>query len=229
MKLRDTVILVVLAHVGLVLVWICMGGCANNETETKEEVAAVTSTEEEMQPTEVANVGPAMPIPVEPEPLPEPFTLPEPERMVEPAPTPVEPLVEPVPEETKYVVKPGDTLWGISRKFKVSISAIADRNDIQDVNVIRPGRELIIPAPAKLEPVAPPTTAEVSTPLPAGAEAVPVTEDGENAVHRVEAGDTVWKLARVYNTTSTAIMEANNITDATRIQIGQELRIPKGE
>jgi LysM repeat protein len=235
MKLRDTVILVVLAHVGLVLVWICMGGCANNKSqETKKEVAAITSTGEEMDvvPTEVTSRGPAMPIAIEPEPLPAPgFSLPETRvSSLAPAPAkPAEPLIEPSPEEIKYVVKPGDTLWGISRRFKTSVSAITDRNDIQNPNLIRPGRELIIPVAATPQPATLATTAEAAAALPAGSEAIPVAEDAQNAMHRVQPGDTVWKLARVYNTTSTAILEANNITDPTKIRVGQELRIPKGE
>jgi len=230
MKLRDTVILVVLAHVGLVLVWICMGGCANDKAQDpKEEVAAITSEEEAMEllPMEVASVGPAAPITIEEEPLPTTgFTLPGTE-VVTPALGPAETGTS--PQEIRYAVRKGDTLWALSRKFKVSIDAIVDRNDIQNAALIREGRELIIPVAEAPEPEAPAPTAEAPAALPGGSEAVLVAEDAENAVHTVQPGDTVWKLARVYGTTSTAIMEANNITDATRIQIGQELRIPKDE
>ena len=45
---------------------------------------------------------------------------------------------------TLYVVKPGDTLWGISRRFGVSISKIVMLNRIQNPNLIYPGNVLRI-------------------------------------------------------------------------------------
>lgn len=262
MKLRDTVILVVLAHVGLVLVWVCMGGCSNNKAqEPKEQVAAVApeDSETEFPSTQLPTTGRPAPITVREESLPPveislpdtrggattpstPAALPDtrtvtPGPGISPAPTATE--TEPAPEETKYVVKKGDTLWALGRKFKVPVSEIVDRNDIQNPAMIREGRELIIPAP---KPATPATTPESPaggllsgspleaadpSPLSAGLEAFPVAEDAETGVHRVQPGETVWKLARLYNTTSTRILEANNISDPTRIQVGQELRIPK--
>lgn len=45
-----------------------------------------------------------------------------------------------------YVVQPGDTLSAIAKQFGVSVDAISEANGITDVNSIRPGQELIIPA-----------------------------------------------------------------------------------
>ena len=42
-------------------------------------------------------------------------------------------------------------------------------------------------------------------------------------------GDTLIKIARRFRTTPTAIMAANNLTDAGRIGIGKKLKIPSGE
>ena len=48
-------------------------------------------------------------------------------------------------------------------------------------------------------------------------------------VHKaLEAGETLWDLAREYNTTSTTIMELNNIDDPKRLQVGQVLLVPAG-
>lgn len=262
MKLRDTVILVVLAHVGLVLVWVCMGGCSNNKAqEPKEQVAAIApeDSETKLSQTQLPTTQRSTTITVSEETLPPvEISLPDTRgnattpstraalpdtRTVTPAPgtTPAPALTaaEPDPEEIKYVVKKGDTLWALGRKFKVPVSEIVDRNDIQNPAMIREGRELIIPAP---KPATPETTPQPpaggvlsGSPLEAmgpsalsgGVEAFPVAEDAETGVHRVQPGETVWKLARLYNTTSSRILEANNISDPTRIQVGQELRIPK--
>jgi LysM repeat protein len=46
------------------------------------------------------------------------------------------------------VIESGDTLSGIAEKFGVPVDSIAQANNIADVNEIKPGQELIIPAPS---------------------------------------------------------------------------------
>ncbi|MFQ5611395.1 MAG: LysM peptidoglycan-binding domain-containing protein [Anaerolineae bacterium] len=60
----------------------------------------------------------------------------------------------------------------------------------------------------------PPTLTPTATPTP-----LPV-------FHTVRTGETLLFIASEYNTTAEAIMEANDITDPTRLQVGQELLIP---
>ncbi len=48
-------------------------------------------------------------------------------------------------ESITHVVKPGETLGGIARKYQVSVGEIATANNITDPAKIRPGRELAIP------------------------------------------------------------------------------------
>lgn len=66
-------------------------------------------------------------------------------------------LPAPIPEEIKeartvtkkesvtHVVKSGETLGAIARKYQVSIGEIATANNISDPGKIRPGQELMIP------------------------------------------------------------------------------------
>jgi LysM repeat protein len=58
-------------------------------------------------------------------------------------PTPVE---KPSADSTRHVVKPGETLGGIARKYGVKQGEIAVANNITDPRKIQPGQELIIPA-----------------------------------------------------------------------------------
>ncbi len=44
-----------------------------------------------------------------------------------------------------YFVKPGDTLWGIAKKFRSTVEDIARVNNIEDVNKIYSGQQLFIP------------------------------------------------------------------------------------
>jgi LysM repeat protein len=54
----------------------------------------------------------------------------------------------PLTEATKHVVKPGETLGGIARKYGVKQGDIAVANNITDPRRIQPGQELVIPAHA---------------------------------------------------------------------------------
>ncbi len=67
-----------------------------------------------------------------------------------PTPTPkVTP--SPTPATQVYTVRPGDTLLGIARRFKVRADDIMAANDMtpEEARLIRPGQKLIIPAPGQ--------------------------------------------------------------------------------
>ncbi len=49
--------------------------------------------------------------------------------------------------EVLYKVQPGDTLWGIARKFQVEVESIRDWNSISRRNLIRPGQHIKILLP----------------------------------------------------------------------------------
>ncbi|MDN3451198.1 LysM peptidoglycan-binding domain-containing protein [Planococcus sp. APC 3906] len=100
----------------------------------------------------------------------------------------------------KYTVKAGDTLYSIATKYKVTVAALAKANNITNYNLIQVGQVLIIP-------VAAPPVATVK--------------------YTVKAGDTLYSIARTYNTTVAAIATANKIASPYIIQVGQVLIIPK--
>ena len=63
-----------------------------------------------------------------------------------PAPTP-KPTATPAPATRTYTVVAGDTLYGIAKKFNVSVAAIRKLNpSVQNTNVIHVGQKLKIPA-----------------------------------------------------------------------------------
>ncbi|QYM78083.1 LysM peptidoglycan-binding domain-containing protein [Horticoccus luteus] len=81
----------------------------------------------------------------------------------------------------KHVVKPGETLGGIAHKYGVPYGEIALVNNISDPTKIRPGMELIIPAPknrpgkSTSTPAAKPTSkAAANAPAPTPQTTTPV-------------------------------------------------------
>ncbi len=99
-----------------------------------------------------------------------------------PAPSPAAAEVaepKPAAEAVVHVVKAGETLGAIARKYQVTVGEIATANNITDPGKIRPGRELVIPgwkapgarpaaeAPATTRPVqAAPAAPTIRLPAP---------------------------------------------------------------
>lgn len=63
------------------------------------------------------------------------------------------------------------------------------------------------------------------TPLPTATN----TPSSEAMTYTVQAGDTLYSIARRYNVTIEALMVTNGITDVTSLRVGQVLTIPGGQ
>lgn len=99
-----------------------------------------------------------------------------------------------------YTVKPGDTLYGISNQYGVSVTELAELNGIK-------GSSLAIGTVLKI-----PTTAG--------------TNPNNMFMYTVKRGDTLYKIATKYNTTPQKIIDLNYLK-STNIVPGQVLRIPE--
>lgn len=99
-----------------------------------------------------------------------------------------------------YTVKVGDTLYGISNQFGVSVTELARINNVK-ADTIRVGQILKIPTSSGTNP-------------------------NTMFMYNVKSGDSLYAIARKYNTTVNAIKDLNNLT-SDKLSIGQVLRIPE--
>ena len=99
-----------------------------------------------------------------------------------------------------YTVKSGDSLWSISRKFGVTVNELKDANNLSS-NLLSIGQNLIIPGK------------------------IPEKVSDEYVVQK---GDTLYSIARKFNTTVDNLKSLNNITTDS-LAIGQILKIPGEE
>jgi LysM repeat protein len=120
-------------------------------------------------------------------------------------------LVSAVQANTSYVVRPGDTLFKISRQYGVSIQALAEANHIVNPNLIYVGQVLVIPTGGGTVPPPP------APPPP-----------GTGSTYVVQRGDTLSRIAARFGVTVTALAQANNIANPNVIYVGQVLTIPGG-
>ena len=141
-----------------------------------------------------------------------------------------------------YVVKDGDNLGFISEWYNVGLSELRYWNNIYR-NTIRVGQKLSIYVdPGKAEYYSKINTMSfadkqkragntaVSVPAASAPEKLQVTAsaDSDYEFYTVRTGDTIWDIAKMFDGVSaTDILKLNNISDASRIQVGQRLRIRK--
>lgn len=105
------------------------------------------------------------------------------------------PSPSPNPDTIQYIVKPGDSLWLIARRYSTTVSAIQRQNNLTG-DLIRVGQVLTIPVsgtPSYIE-------------------------------YTVKAGDSLWRIAQQYNTTVQALMNLNGLT-SDLLMIGQVLKV----
>ena len=101
-------------------------------------------------------------------------------------------------KENVYIVKPGDTLYRIANTYGVNVNDLITANNLTS-NILTIGQELVIPLkPAREE---------------------------DYVVYQVEPNDTLYSIARRYNTKVDIIKSYNNLT-SNLLNVGQILQIP---
>ena len=96
----------------------------------------------------------------------------------------------------EYVVKSGDSLYSISKKYGVSVDELMSVNNLKST-VLSVGQVLKIP-----------NNSEVT-----------------NVIYTVKKGDSLWSIAKDNKTTVDAIVKLNNLSNAN-LSIGQKLLLP---
>ena len=148
----------------------------------------------------------------------------------------------------EYVVKKGDTLYSIARKYNTSVDNLKSINNITtdslaigqiiklpstsstagDTYIVKKGDSLY--SIARTYNTSVDKLKEINN-LTSNALAIgqvlklPSSNASENVVYTVKKGDNLYSIAREYETTVDAIKKLNNITSNT-LSIGQKLLLP---
>ncbi len=118
---------------------------------------------------------------------------------------PVGPRPEPCPGRL-YTVQSGDTMISIARRFGYTLDALLAINPGVDPDRLQVGQNICLP------------------PAPGGG---PFPCYG-GSIYRVQAGDTLYAIARRYGLTPQQLLTANpELTDPNALQVGQPVCIPR--
>jgi LysM repeat protein len=113
------------------------------------------------------------------------------------------------PNQTRHTVQSGETIDNIAKQYGTTVQAILQANGLKANSLIHPGDELAIPLP--IADTATPTMTPTPSPTP--------------FLYTIKSGDTLSAIAKRFGTTVEALMDANDIQDATGLRIGTKLTI----
>jgi len=122
------------------------------------------------------------------------------------------------------VVQPGDTLYKLSKRHRVSIAALIELNGLRNGSSLHPGERITLPAGARHLRHA--VRAPVADDPPAPAAPAAASSDGWDGQHVVKAGESLYGISRQYKVALDELQRINAITDPSKMQVGTVLRIP---
>lgn len=129
--------------------------------------------------------------------------------------------------DSSVQVQRGDTLYSIARANGVTVKDLMAANSLGSPT-IHPGQTLRLPGSASSiaapnEP-APVRRSVAATPAPASPLAIPA-EDWRGT-HQVQAGDSLYRIARQHDVRVADLQRANGITNPRQLKPGMTLRVP---
>ncbi len=131
--------------------------------------------------------------------------------------TPALPTATIVPTTDQvYVVRLGDTLFKIAQRFKLTVKQLAEANGITNPALIYEGQSLRIPD----------GSAVTATLSPAQPTPVPATPPPASGTYTVQVGDTLFKIAVRFKTTTAVLISLNTLPNPNIVYVGQVLKVP---
>jgi membrane-bound lytic murein transglycosylase D len=125
-----------------------------------------------------------------------------------------------------HEVKPGETFYGVARRYEVTPAALRAANPGVDPETLRSGTTLWIPGAAAASSTTP--KSGESRAGSAGGSSRPGASSTARAgrrTHKVVRGDTLFGIARKYGVSAAAIRSANKL-EGDNVELGATLVIP---
>ncbi len=124
-------------------------------------------------------------------------------------------------KDSVHVVKPGETVYAISRIYGTDVDSLLRANKIASAKDLQVGQRLRVAGASSI-------AADVSTPKAAPrAEKTTLVADagGKGKTYRVQQGDTMWSIARKHNVAPQNLMRLNNMGASDTLRPGDTVKI----
>ncbi len=118
----------------------------------------------------------------------------------------------PVPPFVEHRVQAGETLLRIAKRYDVSVATIVAANDLSPkrTNFIRMGQVLRIPG---VQPAPPGADSSDDLSIEPVSVPAPPEPDGKGAFHVLARGETLWDVARLYETSLDTLLQSNGLRE----------------
>jgi LysM repeat protein len=115
-----------------------------------------------------------------------------------------------------HILKKGETIWQISKMYKIQPDRLCEINKITDITSLKPGLALKVPA-GKDDKI-----------IVADKESVASgnSKPGENFTYVLKKGETLYSVGRKYKVDVKELCALNGIDDITKVKTGMELKLP---
>ncbi len=132
-----------------------------------------------------------------------------------------------------HVVQKGETLYGIARKYKIQMRDLAQQNNMNPADVLRPCTELSIGSGAVVNSKSPqlPVPDGSGRPFPRPYNTVVTTSKSNTSAafaaktYTVKSGDRLDEIAAKYGYTAARLRAINKLSSTDKIFVGQELKL----
>ncbi|TGE28302.1 DPBB and LysM peptidoglycan-binding domain-containing protein [Hymenobacter metallicola] len=124
----------------------------------------------------------------------------------------------------KHRVGPGETLYGLSRRYKVPVDQIVEANPKLEGTLVT-GQIVLVPRNRVVMTTAGAAKPAATPAAPSAATRELTTDARGNKVYKVEKGQTLFSIARRFNTTPDALAQLNKLPENAGVRIGQTLII----
>jgi murein DD-endopeptidase MepM/ murein hydrolase activator NlpD len=115
-------------------------------------------------------------------------------------------------------VQQGDTLYGIAKRYGVSISALIEVNGLKDGASIKPGQQLFLPAGVP--------ASRVAHEQPAPRRGALAGEPGWEGRHTMKPGESLYGIARQHGVSLAELQRVNGIGSPMSVRAGTVLSVP---
>jgi len=114
-----------------------------------------------------------------------------------------------ISDRSVHIVKSGENLGSIAKKYHVSVSQLQKWNNLKGTNIYPNQKLTVYPSGA---------------PMAQAGNSAPVERSTTQTVHVVKSGETLSKIATTYQCTVTDLKKWNNLS-STNINVGQKLKV----
>ena len=129
-----------------------------------------------------------------------------------------------VSQGSNYKVKSGDTLFNIAQRSGISLQTLCNANNINEKTSLKVGQKLFIPGSNK--PSAPAQVASTKDKKQNKQAAKPQqVAQSSSKNYTVQAGDTMWSIARKHGVDPNNLMKLNKMNKNSTIKPGDKLKI----